>query len=214
LLLGAAGLLPLLVKEKIPQDAWLKKLGYYWQSSSRPGVITDSNWNFFKVRPGNHPARRLAAMSYLLYRYKDRGLLDGLTSVFSNTPEANCHLFLENALIVESTGYWRPGASSGTAADSRAPALLGKERVGEIIINVLLPFVFARGTTEQRDKALRLFREYPAAAENGLVRHMRRQLSIDRKSVNTVRLQQGLLRIYKTCCMEGRCQDCPLIRTD
>jgi hypothetical protein len=32
----------------------------------------------FKIRPGNLPVRRIAAMSYLLLRYRDDGLPGGL----------------------------------------------------------------------------------------------------------------------------------------
>ncbi len=147
LLLGAAGLLPLLTKEKIPEDAWLKKLGYYWQSS-RPGIITDSRWNFFKVRPGNHPVRRLAAMSHLLYRYKDRGLLDGLQGVFNDAPEANGSLPDLHEIDVSEMLLRQPlaegshdgGLVPGDGAEQAAPLRSGpQERTGQAVgmMNVL-----------------------------------------------------------------------------
>jgi hypothetical protein len=39
---------------------------------------------------------------------------------------------------------------------------------------------------------------------------MRQQLGIGRYLVNTVCRQQGLIHIYQTHCLEGRCNKCPL----
>jgi hypothetical protein len=153
-------------------------------------LMPPGKWHFFKVRPGNHPAQRIAAMSHLLLRYRHQGLLAGLEDSFKEAVENNTKA-LEQALLV-------------------APVLLGQARAADIVVNVLLPFVYSRGPAELSQSALKLYRDYHAVSENSLVKHMRQQLGLSRYPVNTARRQQGLIHLYKTQCLEGGCNMCPL----
>jgi hypothetical protein len=79
-LLGIAGLLPS-QRQDLPQasgagDEWCDRLEGIWASLPHPEVMSSDAWHLFKVRPVNSPVRRLAAMSYLIWRYRDRGMLD------------------------------------------------------------------------------------------------------------------------------------------
>jgi len=82
LLIGAAGMLPsqrgagYTTEEYI--DNWEAKLENIWANCREQAHMSAADWRFFKVRPGNHPVRRLAAMSYLLLHYREKGLLAGL----------------------------------------------------------------------------------------------------------------------------------------
>ena len=40
--------------------------------------MSPSCWHLFRVRPENHPARRLTGAAYLLARFRDEGLLEGV----------------------------------------------------------------------------------------------------------------------------------------
>jgi hypothetical protein len=97
-----------------------------------------------------------------------------------------------------------------------APALLGKERAGEIIINVILPFFAASAATacspELPEKAFNIYGRYRAGTENSIEKHMRNQLKIPAKAGDTAIKRQGLIHIYKTLCTQGRCAECPLSR--
>ena len=92
--------------------------------------------------------------------------------------------------------------------------LLGKNRTAEIIVNVLLPFCFAYGRYKDKsglaEKALALYSRYPKLEANSLIRHMTRQLGVNKTAVNTAIRQQGLIHIYKNLCTRGRCYECEL----
>jgi hypothetical protein len=208
-LIGAAGLLPLqrtegcLAGEYI--DAWEKKLENIWSTGGQSGRMSVNNWHFFRVRPGNYPVRRIAAMSHLLQRYRQKGLLAGLGDKFQRADS------LEEALIVPPDRYWGHYMDFGIPSSGAPPVLLGKERAADIVINVWLPFFYARGLAKDREGVLEIYHNYRAPEENTLVKHMRQQLGISRFLINTARRQQGLIHIYKMYCLEGNCTGCPLI---
>jgi len=168
------------------------------------------DWRSFKVRPGNLPRRRLAAMSYLLLRYRDEGPLAGLGRALENSTSENTRNRLEGSLVVAASDYWAENLDFGLPARGPVPALLGADRASIIIVNVLLPFVAAWGRPALAEKAAETYRRYPALAENAPERHMRHQLGANRLVVNSVRRQQGLLHVFKTFCVQGKCPECPL----
>jgi hypothetical protein len=178
--------------------------------------MSAEEWRFFKVRPGNYPTRRIAAMSYLLLRFKEKGLPAGLEELLKETTVDNGGRDLEQALLIAPNDYWGQYMDFGLPGGGVIPALLGRERATEIIVNVLLPFMFARGEAEGQtnpaEKAREIYRNYRAPAENTLEKHMRKQLGIGRYPVNTARRRQGLIHIYQTRCSQGKCDDCPIGR--
>ncbi len=163
-------------------------------------IMPSKRWRLFRIRPCNSPVRRLMAMSYLLLRYRNRGLLERLLDLADSAPETAGHGEPEKGFIV-------------TLGDIRG-TLLGKSRAEEITVNILLPFVFACGVfneiSQMSEKALKLFRDYPRLETNSLVKHMAGQLGLEKTTVNTVRRQQGLIHIYNSLCTRGRCEDCEL----
>ena len=209
--MGAAGLLPSQRTEDYPandaMDSWEIKLENGWFKSKQSRRMSANDWHFFKVRPSNHPVRRIAAMSHLLRRYRQKGLLAGLEEKFK---EANP---LEAALTVPPDNYWGCHLDFGIPSSGIPPALLGKERAADIIVNVALPYFYVRASAQDAARVLMKYRDYRAPEENTLVKHMRQQLGITRFVVNTARRQQGLIHIYKTQCLEGNCTGCPLART-
>lgn len=218
LLLGTAGLLPSQpvgrYQRGSPADEWVDRLEETWAASGRMPAMSPGDWQSFKVRPGNLPRRRLAAMSYLLHRYGPEGLLPVLVDELEKAAPDGSGGGLEGWLLVGPGGYWGQDTDFGLPAVRTIPALLGSERAEIIVVNVLLPFAVAWGPAASRpdlaEKALGLYRRYPRSPENTLERHMRRQLGISRCPVGTARRQQGLIHIYKTLCAQGECRECPL----
>jgi hypothetical protein len=205
-LIGAAGLLP--SQRGCPvTGGWALRLEGLWQDGGVSAAMSGDAWQSFKVRPGNLPVRRLAAMAYLLHRYRHRGLLAGLMGQIEGVPLAKPH-GLESGLLVAAGGPWAAEIDFGIPAGRNAPALLGSGRAADIVVNVLLPFAAARPALAAR--ARELYLAYPRLAENTLERHMRRQTGIDRRLVGSARRQQGLLHIFKTLCAQGRCGECEL----
>jgi hypothetical protein len=162
------------------------------------GAVSTGSWRLFRIRPCNSPFRRLAAMSYLLLKYRDKGLLRSMLDLIDSVPDPVKPRELERELVISEGGI----------------SFLGKNRAAEIIVNVLLPFVFAFGNKynepELSERALALYAVYPGLEKNSLTRHMTAQLGLYRTAVNTAIRQQGMIHIYKTLCTQGRCHECEL----
>lgn len=82
------------------------------------------------------------------------------------------------------------------------------------MVNVVLPLTFAwskiSSQPELGRKAITLYRHHPRLASNTLERHMREQLGRSGFRVNSAGQQQGLIHLYHTRCIQGKCYGCPL----
>jgi hypothetical protein len=162
-------------------------------------TMSPGAWHRFKVRPNNSPQRRIMAMSYLLLRYRQNGVLASLLEKIIQAPISQGHIFLEHGLTV-------------TTGGSRPFTFLGRDRAADIIVNALLPFAFAYGKVnlypQLMRKSLALYGTYPRLVANAIERHMKEQLGVSEDVVNSARRQQGLLHIYQTRCTRGKCCAC------
>ena len=218
LLLGTAGLLPSQrpgwPQKSKPVDDWVAKLEKLWVSSQRTPAMSASNWHLFKVRPNNSPVRRMAAMSHLVLRHRERRILEEVVHKVRDTPLNRGHHELAKILMITANGYWASHFDLGAGSRLGIPTLLGNTRAADISVNVLLPFTYAWGKLTAQpeivDKSLNLYRHYPELLANTLQRHMTKQLGLNVNLVNSARRQQGLIHVYKTRCSQGRCHDCPL----
>jgi hypothetical protein len=217
-LLGMAGLLPSQRQDwplaSEPDDEWCDRLERIWASLSHPEVMSFNAWHLFKVRPVNSPVRRLAAMSYLIRRYRDKGMLDSWLGLLREAPATQGHRQLEEGFLVTARGYWASHFDFGPGRRIRNSTLLGRARGAEIMVNVLLPFAFAwgqfTGETELGEQAFTLYLAYTRLAVNSIERHMVAQLGLSHRLVDSARRQQGLIHIYNDLCIQGRCSHCAL----
>jgi hypothetical protein len=218
-LLGMAGLLPSQRAGSYhavnTSDEWVDRLEKAWAACGERATMSEDDWHFFKVRPGNSPTRRIAAMSYLLLRYREEGVLAGLIDRLGEAASDAGYREMERALLVAADGYWGRHLDFGLPGGRGNPALLGRGWAADIVVNVLLPFATAWGRANSRPelavKTSEIYRHYPRLAENSLERHMVNQLGIGCYLVSSARRQQGLIHVYKNFCSQGRCHDCPLV---
>ena len=218
LLLGTAGLLPSQrphwQQENKSGDKWVDKLEKLWDSSRQTVAMSYDAWHLFKVRPNNFPVRRIAAMSYLLWCYREKGILNEVIDMIRETPVGKEYHRLERGLMVTSNGYWASHFDFGLGIRTRSRTLLGSRRAADIVVNVLLPFTFAWSQIGSQPalgrKVVDLYRRYPKLAVNAVEKHMMNQLGLSGSLVNSARRQQGLIHIYNTLCTQGRCNCCPL----
>jgi hypothetical protein len=216
LLLGTAGLLPSPGSNwhQGNDDKWIDKLERLWASSHPTEAMSRNEWHLFKVRPNNSPIRRIIAMSYLIHRYRRKGVFEELVNMVNEVPANKGYCRLEKGLLVTTNGYWASHFDFGSGSRMRSPTLLGSRRAADIIVNVLLPFTFAwsqfTSQPELERKAFDLYRCYPRLAANTVERHMMNQLGLSSRLVNTAQRQQGLIHIYNTLCTQGGCNSCPL----
>ena len=219
LLLGTAGLLPSQRPNwhQEPDDKRIDRLERLWASSHPAKAMPPNAWHLFKVRPNNFPVRRIVAMSYLILRYREKGILTEVINMAGEAPVNKGHYQLEKGLLVATNGYWASHFDFGLGSRIKNPTLLGATRAANIVVNVILPFTLAwsqlTSQPELVNKALNLYHNYPKLAVNTVERHMQNQLGLSSNLVNSARRQQGLIHIYKTLCTQGRCNHCCLSRT-
>ena len=140
-------------------------------------------WKLFRVRPANHPARRLEGMAALLDRAWDAGLAAWAASLVAEGSVAG----LRAALTV--------------AADGKGAAVIGADRASDLAVNVVLPFARALGNLA-RDagaaaSALALYRDWPPLQENSVTEEAGRLLGGGTELRRSARRQQGLIRVYR-----------------
>jgi hypothetical protein len=212
LLLGAAGLLPSQRRLLHAESEYTDQMEQIWSTLPHPDSMSYRDWELFKVRPANFPVRRIIALSHLLQRYCEKGWLPAFMEIIRRAPEQRPHFSLESAFMVTSEGYWARHYDFGRSNSNPSPVLLGRERAGVIVINVLLPFMLSMSQMTNRQflskKALDIFRCYPRLGSNSVERHMIQQLEITTREVNSARRQQGLIHIYQSLCTQGKCEEC------
>ena len=213
LLLGTAGLLSSQRQNRQREDGgWTEKLEVLWAASGHTKAMSEDEWHLFKVRPNNFPLRRIAAMSYLIWRYGERGMVEESVNMIKETPLNQGCLRLERGLRVIADGYWASHFDFGL--NSHNPTLLGRWRAADIAVNVLLPFTFTwsklNSQPEVERRAFDLYCGYPRLGVNTIESHMINQLGLNSRLVNSAQRQQGLIHIYNTLCRQGKCQGCRL----
>lgn len=152
-----------------------------------PPVLSKEDWKLFRVRPSNHPSRRLEGMAALLDCAWDAGLASWAAALVAS----------------ESTAEVRAGLTVGAEGDGGA--LIGADRASDLAVNVVLPFARAWGN-RSRDAglsaaALALYRAWPPLQENAVTTEAARLLATpgtDPKELRrSARRQQGLIRVYR-----------------
>jgi len=220
LMLGTAGLLPSQRSAAVGghespagHGTEVEELERTWTNSGYARAMNASEWRFHGVRPENSPTRRIVAASHLLTRCRSKPL-SGILPSMNRLPLTDIQENLEQSLKVQVSGYWASHFDFSAASGWR-PALIGRSRARDIIVNVVLPFCLAWGYVSAqewlRDVSLRLYEEHPEMEENWITRHMKEKVLGDAAArKDSARQQQGLIELHEAFCAGHRCHECPL----
>jgi hypothetical protein len=145
-------------------------------------------WHTFRVRPSNHPRRRVKGAALLLARHIEPSLEGSMTMLVRR-------------------GVLRSLVLGLAIQDGNDEALIGPGRAADMAVNVVLPYCHARGRLRGDHtlscRALHTFREAPRLQENELTHEMHRLLlpPDGADMVAGARRQQGLIHLYRllTC---------------
>ena len=147
--------------------------------------LSAAEWHCFRVRPANHPRRRIAGAARLLAPFvpatgNPAALGDELTAlVAAGRPAA-----LTAALTV-------------AAGPGEKTAYIGPARARDLAVNVVLPVshaLTAAGT--ETSPALSLYHAFGKLQDNELTRETAARLSVPAPAAATARRQQGLLHLH------------------
>lgn len=191
----------------------------------RQNTMTPDHWHFGGTRPVNFPTRRIAALAGLYARHLPDGLLGTLTrTVLSAKAEGRRRLdtTIRDALTGLFTEiehpYWSHRYSLGGKRLGKARALVGSQRAKAILVDVLIPSLFARArTTDTPELARRIegvWAGLPRRQPNTVVRRMKEVIfgespGIAGEVIDSARRQQGLHQIHNDfCAARTGCSSC------
>ena len=157
LLFGAAGLLPsqrgkaaqshLSISESAPNslDAYTAAAEAEW--ARHPGLesLPRGSWQTFRVRPDNHPVRRMGvAVEMMRRRLTGPERSETLRRIVIErvTPREAVSRFIE-ALVIPPSGYWASHRDFGIDRRGEPSALLGRGRALDMLATAVLPFLLA-----------------------------------------------------------------------
>lgn len=206
ILFGSAGFLSPKLHETAPPDSrkYLASLWTDWWKHRAQFEFPEDRFPVWKAsgsRPGNHPQRRLAALSQALHSW-------GEIASHSNDP-APWNKLKKHLQSLEHQ-FW---TNHHTLKSDRTPAairLLGENRITEFFINTLYPIVI-----DEDKSAWAAYQKLRGSAPNQkLKRCAERLFGSQEKAKPYLKFawqQQALLQIYQDFCLEDRsdCENCP-----
>ncbi|HAV10917.1 MAG TPA: hypothetical protein DCX22_04845 [Dehalococcoidia bacterium] len=204
-LFGIAGLLPS-QRGSVCTDLYSSRLERIWRSTGYSQVLKETDWCFSGVRPNNYPTRRIAALGYLLHRWGDQEIVEAICRLIDAVPLKHGYRWLEPQLIIDNDEYWDCHSDFGIRK-SVGSSLLGGQRANDMLVNVILPGVYAL-SGGLAAKALHLYVSAPGRGENEITRYMKQQLAFT-KSLTACQ-QQGLIRLFRMYCRKRDCLHCPV----
>jgi len=232
IMMGTAGLLPSQdpsfdwrrVKDE-NSKSYVERLEQVWQEFySRLGIkpMERSEWLFFRLRPSNFPTRRLVGAGMILQRFFEKGILKKILTIVQAFPDENQKVVreIEKCFICKARGYWanhyRFEEGIAELETENSVTLIGQNRAREIVINILLPvlYAFAEMSEDSRlkIKITRIFQVYPKTVTNSIIDRMTKILLAEgketRKLINSASRQQGMIHLYKLYCRRKECARC------
>ncbi len=208
LLLGVAGFIN---NDKIPfleeqEQENIKDFWYNIESEYKERMLNKKDdWNFFRVRPSNHPVLRLAQFVNFYYKTKDNNLINSIISCFS-VPQQSQVIYKN----ISDSFYqlFIPSKRDFLYKEFR----LGESRANDIFLNIILPVVniYAQkmGYDGLKDLVWRIYETFPLLSDNYITRYMKQRLSKLKDAVNKSKIQQGLIQIYYEYCQYHDCRFC------
>lgn len=215
LLFGLGGFL----KDLRFKDFYLDELKLNWnylKDILRKEIMDKSEWNFFRLRPPNFPTLRIAYASGLLYEILYNDFFKKIIKIFEESK--NLKSDLESCFITDDiSDYWKNHYNFGKESLFRKASksenkIVGRERITDIISNVILPVVYfysIKFENESLRKRVEFYykKEKQKSGTNEITRVMEKQLDV---KVHSLSDEQGLIQLHNFYCIQGRCSECEI----
>ncbi|MCL4178627.1 MAG: DUF2851 family protein [Verrucomicrobia bacterium] len=218
-LLGVGGLLPAELTRSRPtvDDYTRRAWDLWWREKETYDAIAlpERIWRFHGFRPSNHPQRRLAlAAQWVVAGDLPQRLESWLAA---ELPPAREPSKLMRVLQGQSDPFWSWHWNLHARRLARPQPLLGPQRVTDLAINVILPWLRMRAVIGAnhplQQVAEQRYFDWPAAEDNATLRLARQRLlgGPRPRFFRTAALQQGLLQIERDFCQQSNalCEHCP-----
>lgn len=216
LLLGVACLLPQVrtLREQASREH-VRLLRRRWRSIRSKVAcerLHEAEWHFFPTRPVNFPTLRIAAAAQLLQRILLGDLFRSIIQIVkhSKPPEGALPNLVEIMTVSPGT-FWK--SHYNFDAPSKTPINpMGRARRSDIVANAFIPLclLYSRIFHDPvvRRNTLELYETFPPLSSNNILRLIDRQLLRSKLPLSSMRLQQGVIQLWRSYCREGRCGEC------
>ena len=167
---------------------WLLSLAGFENGPVPSGLgppLEPKTWRLFRVRPPNHPRRRILGAAALVARFADAGLI---AAVESAAVPGDPKILTQTLTVM--------------ARDDK-PAPIGPARARDIAVNIALPFLHGYSTLSddhsEAAKMLELYRRYGPLSDNEITRELATALQEPGwgRIANNSRRQQGLIHLQR-----------------
>ncbi len=152
---------------------------------------------FLRMRPAAFPTVRLAQLAMLLAHN---------TSVFSKIKEATDHKSILSVFMVTANDYWHYHYHFDEATEY-SPKHLGLQMAQNIMINTVVPLLFAYGMhigeEVYKDRAVQWLYQF-SAEQNQLTKSWQRAGIANRSALDS----QALIELTNHYCLKRRCLEC------
>ena len=156
-----------------------------------------SMWKFMRMRPGNFPTVRMAQAAQVIHRN---------TSVFSKILACRDVNEVKAVFDVATSPYWETHYRFGVSSPRKAKHL-GDMAANTLIINAVLPLMFAWGKRHERNEHCEnaiAFMEAIEAEDNKTTRIFAKYGFAPQNAMHS----QAMLTLYDNYCKTHRCLEC------
>ncbi|MCB2222250.1 MAG: DUF2851 family protein [Bacteroidetes bacterium] len=197
LLFGQAGMLS--VKSKDEYYLKLKREYEFLATKYNLKPLDGHIWRFMRLRPSNFPTIRLSQFSALIHQS---------SHLWSRILEAETIRELTLLFQCNASAYWTDHYTFGKLNRGKAKKL-GKAGINLILINTVIPFLFAygklRGLPDYVDRALKFLDQVPGES-NSMIRQWK-ELGMN---IRSAFLTQALIELKQAYCDSKRCLHCAI----
>lgn len=211
LLFGVAGMLPSQREQEVRAlDGYTRATEEAWARLGEMQPLAPGSWRTFRVRPENHPLRRIGAAVSLVERWLEDDLITRLRrAVTGEEAPTRAGRLIVDALRIGPEGYWASHRDFGVERGGNVSALVGTGRAREMAVSVALPFLLALADWDRDAKmeanARAVYAALPMPPENAMARWAESHFAVEgkddkgqgREARGTARRQQGLLHLAR-----------------
>lgn len=177
-------------------------------------TLSETDWNFYKIRPQNFPTIRIAGGVRFLNMLLHENLLNRVVKKIIEIKNLDVLAkSLRSLFVIKSDGFWMKHYVFDQTSKNEIRYFVGASRADEIIVNVLLPFMAVYfdlfGDEKHARKVIDIYNVYLQQGENNIIRLVSEGLELNELKKSTV-YTQGMIELFRNYCSKNRCMECEI----
>ena len=204
------------------KDEYIERVKDIW-SKIEPELkierLNKADWFFFRLRPQNFPTRRIAYSSQFIIKLVKEDLLKEIILLFQNNElePKEIYRYLTMYLKPGKDEYWNKHYNFGKSS-AKAVYLLGSQRIGDIIVNVITPLVYLYSDIfakrNLKDRVIDFYTKLKIFTDNSIIKLVQSQVIKKRNiKIDNPAMEQAGIQLYTFYCTRERCDECVIGKT-